>query len=190
MRTLTYFVAVTLDGYIAAPDGGWGDFPTDGDHLPAIMADWSDTIPTHAGQALGLTPDGTRFDTVLMGWHTYAAGLPHGVVSPYQHLRQYVVSSRPHALPPDLTLVDDPLATVRRLKDEPEGRGIWLCGGGRLAATLVDEIDELALKINPLLLGAGIPLFGPGAYLARRFRLVESRAFASGVLLARYERLR
>lgn len=190
MRALTYFVAVTLDGFIAAPDGGWGDFPAEGDHLPAIMADWSDTIPTHVNQALGRTPDGTRFDTVLMGWHTYAAGLRHGVVSPYQHLRQYVVSARPRALPPELSLVDDPVTTVRRLKAEPDGRGIWLCGGGRLAASLVDEIDELVLKLNPLLLGDGIPLFGPGEYLARGFRLVESRAFESGVLLVRYERVR
>lgn len=188
MRTLTYCIAVTLDGFIAAPDGGWGDFPTEGDHLPALMSEWSDTIPTHVKQALGLTPDGSRFDTVLMGWHTYTAGLPQGVVSPYQHLRQYVVSSRPRDLPPEITLVDDPVDIVRRLKAEPADRGIWLCGGGRLASTLVDQIDELVLKVNPLLLGSGIPLFADGAYRARRFRLVESRAFDSSVLLVRYER--
>jgi dihydrofolate reductase len=47
------------------------------------------------------------------------------------------------------------------MKAEP-GIDIWLCGGAHLAASLVDEINESILKINPILLGAGIPLFaGP-----------------------------
>ena len=79
-----------------------------------------------------------------------------------------------------------------RLKAEQSGLDIWLCGGGALAATLIDEIDELRLKVNPLVLGDGIPLIGaaaakPGAPampLTRR----RSRAFASGVTYAEYVR--
>ena len=49
---------------------------------------------------------------------------------------------------------------VRQLKDEA-GRGIWLCGGADLASTLFAEqlIDQLNLKVNPFLMGSGIPLF-------------------------------
>jgi dihydrofolate reductase len=53
----------------------------------------------------------------------------------------------------------DPVARVRALKDEP-GAGLWLVGGGSLAGALYDEIDELVLKVAPITIGAGVPLFG------------------------------
>jgi hypothetical protein len=49
-------------------------------------------------------------------------------------------------------------ATVRELKQE-QGKDIWMAGGARLAAALVNELDELILKVNPIVLGSGIPLF-------------------------------
>ena len=54
------------------------------------------------------------------------------------------------AAPPDpaVQLVgQDVLNEVRRLKAEP-GKDIWLAGGGRLAESLIDEIDELILKVS------------------------------------------
>lgn len=144
MRPLTYYVAVSLDGFIAAPDGSFDLFPTAGDHIDMILRDWRDTLPAAASVALEVQPDGSRFDTVLMGWDTYAAGLPHGVDDPYPHLRQFVLSRRhlDTTVPPGMTLTaDDPQELVRRLKSEPAEAGIWLCGGGVLAASLGDEID-------------------------------------------------
>ncbi|MFJ6651787.1 dihydrofolate reductase family protein [Microbacterium sp. NPDC091313] len=190
MRPLTYFVAVSLDGRIAAPDGRFDAFPVEGDHIDMIFREWRDTLPTAAASALGLAPDGTRFDTVLMGWETYAAGLPHGVDDPYSHLRQYVLSRR-HldvSVPAGVTLTgEDPRTLVQRLKAEPGRAGIWLCGGGVLAAALADEIDRLVLKVNPVVLGAGRPLFA-GDYSPRSFHLDRSESFASGVVVHEYRR--
>ena len=45
-----------------------------------------------------------------------------------------------------------------RLKQE-DGGGIYLAGGGNLAGQLIDEIDELVVKVYPLVLGEGIPMF-------------------------------
>jgi dihydrofolate reductase len=121
-----------------------------------------------------------------MGRNTYEVGSAIGVSSPYAHLRQYVVSRTMTASPsPDVQLVStDPVDLVRELKRE-SGLDIWLCGGARLAGALYDEIDELIVKLNPVVLGAGIGLFarvqGP-----TRLELTDHRTFAGGVAIHRY----
>ena len=190
MRELTYFVATSLDGFIAGPNGEFDAFLAEGDHLDAINARYSDTVPTHAAQILGVEADGAHFDTVVMGWNTYAVALPYGITSPYQHLRQ-VVFSRQHAAGERIEGVEitdeDPVEVVRELKAE-NGSGIWLCGGGALAAALADEIDRLVLKINPVLFGDGIRLFGTRDYGPARFAHTATETFSSGVVIVEYRR--
>ncbi len=189
MRELTYFVAVSLDGFIAAPDGTFDDFPQQGDHIDWIFREWPDTLPTIGLEMAGVKADNSRFDTVVMGWNTYAPALEIGVTSPYQHLRQHVFSRKAREAPDDIHLTDrDPVEVVRELKAEPAGGGIWLCGGGQLAGQLAGEIDRLVLKVNPLLLGAGIPLFAERGYDPRAFTRVASRPFESGVVVNEYVR--
>ncbi|NQX27794.1 dihydrofolate reductase family protein [Microbacteriaceae bacterium VKM Ac-2854] len=186
MRELTYFVAISLDGRIAAPDGNFSAFPVMGDHIEWIFREYRDTLPGAGLEMLGLTADNSRFDTVLMGWNTYAAGLAHGVTDPYPHLEQFVFTRQQRTVPEQIRLRDDPLETVRRLKSQPGG-GIWLCGGGALAADLVEELDHLVFKVNPIVLGDGIPVFGGGPTL-HSFELTSSEAFDSGVVVNHYAR--
>ncbi|KZM79825.1 dihydrofolate reductase family protein [Cellulosimicrobium cellulans] len=191
MRELTYYVAVSLDGYIAGPDGEFDAFLAEGDHMQPIWARYGGTAPTDLAAAAGLPIADSPFDTVLMGWNTYAVGLPdHHLTNPYRHLRQ-VVFTRSHEAPSGSEGVEftgsDPVETVRALKRE-DGKGIWLCGGGALAAVLVDEIDRLALKVNPVMLGAGIPLFGERTYAPLSWRSTSTQTFRSGVTFAEYER--
>jgi dihydrofolate reductase len=187
-RRLTYFVAVTLDGYIASPDGEFDRFVLEGDHMAAITALYPDALPVHFHALAGVTPTGEVFDTVVMGWNTYAVGLAEGITSPYGHLRQYVFSSRERTVGEDVTLVQgDPVETVRALKAEAGGSDIWLCGGGQLAATLIDEIDDLVLKLHPVTFGAGIPLFASG-YEPRRWDVVDTIHYESGVSLVHLRR--
>lgn len=183
-----YYVAVTLDGFIAGPNGEFDAFPVEGDHVDAINDRFADTIPTDLAAALGIRQDGGRFDTVLMGWNTYAVGLPMGATSPYRHLRQIVFSGAHEAEGENLEVTAaDPVEVVRRLKAEP-GASVWLCGGGALAATLADEIDRLVLKRYPLLFGAGIPLFGSRPYAPAAFDEVSTTAFETGVVFTEYVR--
>lgn len=187
MRELVYYAAVTLDGYIAGPNGEFDAFLVEGDHMDGINRRFADTLPTAAAAALGIAQNRDVFDTVLMGWNTYRVG---GLPSPYAHLRQIVFSRTKSAEAENLQVTsEDPVSVVRRLKQE-DGAAIWLCGGGALAASLADEIDRLILKRQPLLFGSGIPLFGERPYHPARFDAVQTVAYESGVVVTELERRR
>jgi dihydrofolate reductase len=186
MRELKYFVACTVDRFIAREDGSFDFFIAEGAHLTDLVKTYPETVPGHLRDALGVKAASDWVDAVLMGRKTYDVGLPFGVTSPYPHLKQYVFSrSMTETLAPDVTLVrTDPLEYVRRLKREP-GKDIWLCGGGVLAAALFTEIDELILKVNPVILGAGIPLF-EGPVPQTDLTLTDVKTYPNGFMLAKY----
>lgn len=190
MRELVYYVAVSLDGRIAAPDDTFDAFPVVGDHIDMILRDWTDTLPQIGLDALGLEADGSRFGAVVMGWNTYAAGLS-ATDDPYPHLDQHVLT-RTHLdadVPASISLTDrDPVELVRELK-QGDGADVWLAGGGLLASQLINEIDRLVLKVNPIVLGDGKSLFS-GPYDARSFGLVDSTRYDSGVVINEYVRVR
>jgi dihydrofolate reductase len=128
----------------------------------------------------------SSLDPILMGRTTYDIGRKVGLTSPYPHLRQIVVSNSITA-PPDPAvevLGQDVIAAVRTVKAE-QGKDIWLAGGGRLAASLVDEIDELILKVNPVVLGAGAPLFD-GPVGPRPVTLTGHQVYPNGFALMRW----
>lgn len=190
-RELVYLIATTIDGFIAGPDRSNPDFfPFDGPEVPDLIAEFPDMFPAPARPLLGLGPGNARFDTVLMGRATYDVGRPVGLLSPYPHLRQVLASSTLQA-PPDPAVellgtgggAASVVAAVRELKAEP-GKDIWLAGGGRLAAALVDEIDEIILKTHPVVLGAGVPLFD-GPIGPRRLTITGERCYPNGFALRR-----
>lgn len=189
MRELIYYVAVSLDGCIAGPEGQFDAFLTAGDHMGVLLEEYPDTIPTDIAARLGLDQSRGRFGTVIMGATTHAMGLPD-MPSPYRHLEQVVVTHRELEPAENLTTTDaDPVEVVRELKQRSDGAGdIWLCGGADLASQLRGQIDRLVLKRQPFLFGSGIPLFAPGDYAPVRFDHVRTRDFASGVSLTEFTR--
>jgi dihydrofolate reductase len=189
VRALTYYVGMSLDGFIAAPDGSIDAFPVTEDVMEFIAANYPETLPTAVREQLGLTAPGTRFDTVVMGRNTYTPALEAGIHSPYAHLDQYVVSTTLSASPdPQLHVVPgDPVGLVRRLKHQP-GAGVWLAGGGRLAGALLGEIDELVIKRYPVVLGAGIPVCTTGQAHVLSFELVDDRTLRGGTTVTTYTR--
>ncbi|RVW06021.1 dihydrofolate reductase family protein [Rhodococcus spongiicola] len=189
MRKLVYYVGVTLDGCIAGPDDEIDFFPFT-DAIAAWITDrYPETIPTHMRPALGLGETPNRsFDTVVMGRGTYAPALEIGVTNPYAHLRQLVVSTTLGTSPDPAieSIADDPLTAVRKLKSE-EGLDIWLAGGGKLAASLLPEIDELIVKSYPMVAGSGRPMFD-GAFQPTAFTRIDQTALDDGASITSFRR--
>ncbi|MFJ3788099.1 dihydrofolate reductase family protein [Kitasatospora sp. NPDC090091] len=189
MRKLSYFIGSTIDGFIATPDGGFEFFfpYVTGEYASYLTAEYPDTVFSPARVAAGIDDAPNKhYDTVLMGRNTYEPGLAVGATSPYAHLRQIVFSNSLAESPDPAVEVttEDPLSVVRRLK-QADGLDIWLCGGASLAGQLLPEIDELIVKLYPIVAGSGIPLFSAD-FEARNFELVESRTFDQGSVLLTY----
>lgn len=173
MRKLKYYIASTIDGFIAHEDGSFDGFLMEGDHVSDYLA------------AL------QQFDAVLMGRKTYEVGVKEGVTNPYPHMQQFVISRTLQTSPDEaVTVIADELNDlVRDLKAE-SGQDIYLCGGGELATTLLaaQQIDEIILKVNPVLFGTGIPLFAGGQHSipTTRLQLLDHNIYSNGLVLLFY----
>jgi dihydrofolate reductase len=171
MRKLKYHVACTVDGYIAREDGSFDGFLPEGEHV----TDYLESFQT--------------YDIVLMGRKTYEVGLKLGVTNPYPMMKSYVFSrTLTESLDENVTIVSkNIIELVRELKNESD-KDIYLCGGAELATMLFREqlIDEIVLKLNPLLYGSGIPLFS-GVILQTDLELISSKIYENGVVLLQYE---
>jgi dihydrofolate reductase len=185
-RKLVYYIACTLDCFIAREDGSFDWFLSQGEHFADLIAKFPETFPAHLRRQLEIPEGACRFDTVLMGRKTYEVGLRAGFTNPYCPLRQIVVSQSMTESPdPAVELQRGlPVELVRRLKAE-RGKDIWLCGGGKLAGALFAEIDEFIFKINPVLIGVGIPLFH-GVSGMIPLKLIEHKVYPNGFVLAQY----
>lgn len=173
MQRVTYFVATTVDGYIARPDDSFDIFVNAGDHANDYLA------------AL------RSFDAVVMGRRTYEIATKVGVDDPYPWLKTTVFSKTlgPSTASNVTITADDPIERVRDLKAEP-GRGIYLCGGGVLAGRLLEQglVDEIIIKLNPVIAGAGIPMVV--SEKSQRLELVDCKVYETDVVVIRYRVVR
>jgi len=192
MRDLIYYIATSLDGFIAREDGSFADFPWDNEFGSHLIETFPETFPTHLREGPVDRASNREFDAVVMGRKTYEVGLREGITSPYATLDQYVVSRSMDESPDAaITLIsEDPAGRIQELKASAGG-SIWLCGGGQLASSLFQKglVDRLIVKLNPIVLGSGIPMLGESTE-DPRLTLTDSRAFPSGHLWLEYDVLR
>lgn len=175
MREIIYDVAVSLDGFIAAPGGDASAFPGDGDHI----APYFDRL---AG-----------YGTVIMGRRTYEYGYGFGLepgARAYPHMDHHIFSTTINL--PDTSDVNvvrsDWLSHLETLRAR-KGMPIYLCGGGQFAGWVLQQglIDRLILKSAPITLGEGVPLFS-GAPLTTHWQTKSVTPYATGVTLLELSR--
>ena len=191
MRELTYYIGVTLDGFIAGPADEVDFYPVTPAFAEMMGTELADIQPAFVRADRGGADEPlTRFDTVLMGRRTYEPALQMGITDPYSQLRTVVFSTtQEDPGEPNVEIVrTDPVARVRELKAEP-GLGIYLAGGAVLAGVLLDEIDRQIVKKYPVIAGSGIPMVSH-SFAPTQFSLEQVRSFDNGCVVLEYSRLR
>lgn len=187
MRSLVYFISLSIDGFIAGPDDEVDFFAGSEDYMQWMIQEYGDALPSHARSQLGIGDAPlTRFDTVVMGRRTYDPALSAGISSPYAHLRQVVFSRSLTQTDPAVRVVKgEPTAAVRALKAEDSPLDVYLAGGGVLAGLLLGEIDRLIIKRYPVVAGAGVTAFGPN-FAPTAFALEDVQSFSGGNVVESY----
>ena len=167
MRKVILYIAASLDGYIARPDG---------------RIDWLENEAYKIeGEDFGYSSFLQTIDTTLMGHSTYKVILGFDTPFPYPDKKNYVFS---HSELPDTEYVQfistNVAEFVKKLKQSP-GKDIWLIGGSQLNTLLLNAalIDEIILTYIPIILGKGIPLFASGAS-EKLVQLKQSKNFSNG----------
>lgn len=173
MTQIIYQVAASIDGYIAASDGS---------------VDWLSSFQIENND-YGYAEFYASIDALVIGSRTYEQVLEFGEW-PYPDKPCWVVSGRSLKVEqPEVKLTSkSPGEIVAELQTEKLNR-VWLVGGGQLAASFRVQglISEYMIAVIPMILGAGIPLFGsPGSQ--EPLNLVECKPFPQGVVLLRYLR--
>jgi len=164
------FVGISVDGFIARTDGSFDFLDAGGNEPHGFEEFWASV------------------DALVMGRKTYETALSFGTW-PYGRKPVFVLSTQPLASAPRGAVVEHVSGDPRAIVAQLEARGIqhaYVDGGLTIQRFLeAGLIDRLTITRVPVLIGTGIPLFGP---LSRDLKLehVATRQFAGGLVQSEY----
>jgi dihydrofolate reductase len=163
------FIACSLDGFIAGPDGNLSWLP-----------------PPHEDEDYGYGALLAATGAILLGRATYevAAAYPGW---PYGETPVFVATSRPldPVVPSVMAVSGTPRQLLAAVRTETSG-GVYLDGGALIRSFLDARlIDELTVTVVPVILGAGVPLFA-GTGGRHRLRLAAARPYPNGLVQLHY----
>ena len=173
MRRIVYYVATSIDAFICGLNNDINGFVGEGNGVAQYLADLA------------------NYDTVIMGKNTYEFGYKFGLKPgqrAYPHMTHYIFSNSLKLERPDPGVHVYPieLETIQKLKEQI-GTDIYLCGGGMFAGWLLDnnQIDVLKIKLNPIILGNGVRLFGESKK-DMKLELMDTKQFDKGLQIMTY----
>ncbi|HKT21289.1 MAG TPA: dihydrofolate reductase family protein [Nitrososphaerales archaeon] len=187
MRKLIADLIISLDGYFTSPKndiewfGGFDkeEWPWSGDILRGADAMLYGRVTYEEFSQFWPTPDAKQ------------SGIDPYLIERLNDLPKFVFSTSLTQTPwrPASLVREDPGAAVARLKKEP-GKDIVVVGSGTLVASLLQNnlIDEYFIRIRPMILGAGRPLF-VDSRARHPLKLISTKAFKSGAIGLHYESL-
>lgn len=174
MPKIIYYVAVSLDGYIAGENNDISKFVASGNGVEKYLADLQE------------------FETVIMGRKTYEFGYQFGLKPgqpAYPHMEHHIFSDslKIDELAGNVYIEKFSVKRIEQIRDN-SSTDVYLCGGGQFAGWLLDHglIDQLKLKLNPIVLGNGIPLFG-NSVSSFRGKLIKRESYAGGLEMLTYD---
>lgn len=183
MRSVIYAMGISLDGYIAGPDGGI-DWTAPDEELFRFVTEETRAVGVHLlGRRLYETmlywesaDQETSLDPAMREWAALWTSLP-----------KVVFSTTLSEVSGNARLASGDLAEeIERMRAAP-GEGDIAIGGATLAAeaAALGLIEEYRVRVHPVLVGGGVPFF-PHRERHVALELLETRAFGSGVTYLRY----
>ncbi|MGI5268000.1 dihydrofolate reductase family protein [Nonomuraea sp. CA-218870] len=182
MRTLKLQVQVTVDGYMAGPDGA----------MDWVAGSWSDDLSDRVNaltKSVDLIVLGRKLaEGFIPAWASGPEGEDQESIDWMNGTPKVVISNTLTESPWENATVagGDLTEIVNGLKARPGG-DLIVYGGGTLVSSLITAglVDDYHLFVNPAATGGGMPVFPEG--VQRRLRLVGARPFDCGITELHYE---
>lgn len=174
MKKIILYIASSIDGRIAEPDGG---------------IEWLSEFPITEEMNYGYKEFMASIDTIIMGGRSWRELSNMDVMGTYADKQVYVISRNNCGDNENVNFItENAVEQITNLRNE-SGKDIWLFGGGELVSMLLasDLVNEMQIAYIPVILGEGIPLF-PKQSKESKWELVETKTFQNGVLKVTYRR--
>ena len=176
MPKTVLYIATSLDGFIARPDGN---------------LDWLTSIPNPQTGDYGYAELLDSIGTTIMGRKTYEEIIGFGIDWPYTGLDSFVLTTNKNLeiKSPDTFVLTGNLKDFISALKEKTDKDIWLIGGGKLITSFINEeiLDKMIITVIPKMIGEGIPLFAdkPKETI---WKLTGVKAFDTSVVNLTYEK--
>lgn len=174
MKKIILYIAASIDGRIAEPDGG---------------IEWLSEFPITDEMNYGYKEFMASIDTIIMGGRSWRELSNMDAMGAYAGKTIYVVSRNDWGETDNTKFITENVTErITTLRNEP-GKNIWLFGGGELVSMLLaaDLVDEMHIAFIPVILGKGILLF-PEQSKESKWEVIKTNNYSSGIVMVEYHK--